>query len=55
MNETSKQEGAVSYDIYQVKSGNEYVDYRFTGLQLMEQLGLPFSADNYEKVYIPVR
>lgn len=51
MNETSKQEGAVSYDIYQVKSGNEYVDYRFTGLQLMEQFGLPFSADNYEKVY----
>ncbi len=41
----------ISYDIYQVKSGSEYVDYRFTGLQLMEQFGLTFSADNYEKVY----
>lgn len=51
MNETSKQDGTVSYDIYQVKSESEYVDYRFTSLQLMEQLGLTFSADNYEKVY----
>lgn len=40
-----------TYEIYQVKSGEEYRDYRFESIESLEYFGLKVDYENYDFVY----
>ena len=43
--------GINTYTVYQIKSGEDYRDYRFEGLDYLEKAGLSVNRENYEPVY----
>jgi len=40
-----------TYEIYQVKSGDEYRNYRFESIESLEHFGLKIDYSNYDFVY----
>lgn len=40
-----------TYEIYQVKSGEEYRDYRFESIESLEYFGLNVDYKNYDLIY----
>lgn len=41
----------IDYDLYQVKKGEEHLDYLFTSLSLLEKLKLKVDKNHYDRVY----
>lgn len=41
----------INFDLYQVKSGDEYRDELFSNLSLLKRLGKKVDQANYDKVY----
>ena len=41
----------IDYDLYQVKKGEEHLDYLFTSLSLLEKLKLKVDQNHYDRVY----
>ncbi len=46
-----KEFGINTYTVYQIKSREDYRDYRFEGLDYLEKAGLSVNRENYEPVY----
>lgn len=46
-----KEFGINTYTVYQIKSGEDYRDYRFESLDYLEKAGLSVNRENYEPVY----
>ena len=41
----------IDYDLYQVKKGEDHLDYLFTSLSLLEKLKLKVDQSQYDRVY----
>jgi hypothetical protein len=41
----------MEYTIYQVKSGMDTRDFRYTGLDMMKRLNMEVDKENYDEVY----
>lgn len=46
-----KEFGINTYTVYQIKSGEDYREYRFEGSDYLEKAGLSVNRENYEPVY----
>ena len=51
LNDYEKEFGINTYTVYQIKSGEDYREYRFEGSDYLEKAGLSVNRENYEPVY----